>query len=516
MAFVGAVVASAVQPAESIGLLPPAAVDAPDHDSPRPKRRRTSPKPRAVTRWIQRDVEGAQKLASGGDLSRAGQLYRALNRDGVVLGLLGTRSGGLVRLPKRFTGDPNGITYLQGSQGRPGAFNRIFPTAELAKLARDGFVLGVGVAEFVDRGCGPVLTRLDPEFLLYRWWEDQWYYRSSFGLQPITPGDGRWVLYLPGGAQEPWDQGAWAALARAFVSKEHALLYRENWNAKLAHPARVAYSPQAATDEQAQSWFRSVMAWGMNTVFGLKPGYEVKLLESNGRGFESFRETISDSNQEFMIIIAGQVVTVTGGAGFANADIHATIRGDLIEGDGKSLAECLCEQAIPHILVGIVPQGEIVVFEWDTRPPISRKDEADALSAAAKAIEDIVRSHRANGLEPDVKQLSIRFGVPLVEVQQIAARAGGSGDAANDVEIVFDDECNDGCDPADVELEDEAVAALAAKMTEHGIERCEHNHSNRCWKCGIERVRDFDYQDGAAVWSVAWRPIPRQGSAVAA
>lgn len=479
----------------------------------RKKKRRTSPRARSITRWIQRDIETAQKFAAGGDLSRAGQIYRALARDGMLLGLLGTRSGGLVRLPKRFSGCAAGIAYLEGSAGRRGAFDRIFPIAELSKLARDGYVLGVGVAELIDRGCGPTLVRLDPEFLIYRWWEDQWYYRSAAGLIPITPGDGRWVLYTPGGAQEPWDQGAWAALARAYVSKEHALLYRENWNSKLAQPARIAIAPQAASEEQKESWFRRVCAWGLNTVFSMTPGYDVKLLESNGIGYQSFRETIADSNQEFMVLVAGQVVTVTGGTGFANANIHATIRGDLIEGDGRALAATLCEQALPHVLVGIVPDGERTDFEWDTRPPLNRKEEADALTAAAKAIEELVRVLSAQGIRPDVNELAQRFGVPRIDVATIVADAGG--DAANDVEVevVFDDEESCDGDPADLELEDEAVAALAEKMTAHGVDRCEHGHSNRCWKCGIERVRDFDYQDGSAVWTVAWRPIPRQGAA---
>lgn len=473
-------------------------------------RRRTSPRARSITRWLQRDVESAQQAAAAGDLTRAGQIYRALSRDGMLLGLLGTRSGGLVRLPKRFSGDAAGVEYLAGTKGSKGAFDRIFPVAELAKLARDGYVLGVGVAEFIDDGCGrPTLVRLDPEFLLYRWWEDAWFYRSALGLIPITPNDGRWVLYLPGGRQDPWEQGAWAALARAYVSKEHALFYRENWNGKLAHPARVAIAPQGASQVQKEGWFRRVMAWGINTVFGLTPGYDVKLLESNGVGYQSFKETIADSNTEFMVLIAGQVVTVTGGTGFANANIHATIRGDLIEGDGRALATCLCEQALPHVLVGIVREGERVDFEWDTRPPTSRKDEAEALTAAAKAIEELVRVLTAQGIKPDVEELAQRFGVPRIDVATIVQRAGGQPENDFEIEIDLDEAC-DGTDACDTDLRDEAVAALAAKMTEHAVDRCEHGHSNRCWKCGIERMRDFEVaEDGLTVWTVAWRPIPR-------
>src|SRR5688572_20183219 len=67
----------------------------------RRKGKRIAPLPVTQTRWLQRDVETAQHMASQGDLSRVGQLHRALRRDGVAHGLYGTRTNGLVRLPRR-------------------------------------------------------------------------------------------------------------------------------------------------------------------------------------------------------------------------------------------------------------------------------------------------------------------------------------------------------------------------------------------------------------------------------
>ena len=58
------------------------------------------------------------------------------------------------------------------------------------------------------------------------------------------------------------------------------------------------------------------------------------------------------------------------------------------------------------------------------------------------------------------------------------------------------------------QLTDDAVAVLAAKMTELGVERCEHGSCNRCRLCGLERVRDFEIgEDGAPSWKIAWKPI---------
>src|SRR5690606_36786536 len=58
--------------------------------------------------------------------------------------------------------------------------------------------------------------------------------------------------------------------------------------------------------------------------------------------------------------------------------------------------------------------------------------------------------------------------------------------------------------------------ALALKMTEARIARCEHGKANRCQLCGIERIRDFEvdaygkprkHSDGSPVCRIGWRAI---------
>ena len=72
------------------------------------------------------------------------------------------------------------------------------------------------------------------------------------------------------------------------------------------------------------------------------------------------------------------------------------------------------------------------------------------------------------------------------------------------------------------ELGDADIEALAAQMTEHRVQKCAHGHKNRCWKCGVERVRGLELDDdgtpltdadGEHVWQVAWRPIKKVASA---
>lgn len=373
------------------------------------------------TRWYMADLEDAVRMADSGNLKLAARLWKAMRRDGVMSGLLSTCTDGLVRLPKRFFGDAWQVELLQARNGTRSIFDEMFPASELALLAADGRGLGVGVAELLPvKGRDfPVMVRLDPEWLVYEWQENRWYYDSAAGRIPITPGDGRWILHLPGGRMSPWQHGQWQALGRAWISKEHALQYRTNWESKLANPARVAVAPNGATEEEQQTWFESVMAWGVNTVFGMRPGYDVRLLESNGRGYESFSQTIETANNEMMIALAGQVVTTTGGAGFANSDIHKSIRADIIKAIADSLAYTINTQGIPVWVVnqwGAESLNTRATVEWDVEPAKDRLQEANAMIAFANAIKGLRESLAPYQRDVDVVAIANAHGIPVVEI----------------------------------------------------------------------------------------------------
>ena len=378
--------------------------------------------PQSQTRWYLRDLEAAEHAADTGDMSQAARLMRSARKDGVYSGVLSTRTGGLVRLPKRFRGTPAIVDALkQGAEETRGVFDEMFPATELALLAADGFELGVGVGELVPvvGRDFPVFVRLDPEFLWFRWNENRWYYRSIAGMLPITPGDGRWILHMPGGRVAPWQHGGWRAIGRAYIRKDHALFHSDNWQAKLANSARVAVSPQGAGEEQKESWFRAVMAWGVNTTFGLTPGYDVKLLESNGRGHAAFKETIADQNNEFVIAVAGQTVTTDGGAGFQNSDVHKSIRADLIKETADGLAYTINTQGLTGWIIDNFGEDALTpgaVVEWDVAPPKDRNAEALAMQTTANAISQLTKSLASHGMKLDARALAITFGIPLVDV----------------------------------------------------------------------------------------------------
>jgi hypothetical protein len=400
-----------------------------DLDSPEVERIRRqyggqlAPPGTSQSRWYIGDMEPAEHQADAGNLTSVARLMRAARGDGVFAGVLSTCTDGLVRLPKKFRGDKELVKSLaQGNDPALSEFDEMLPPAELALLAADGRTIGVGVGELVpvEGRDFPVLVRLEPEFLSYRWSENRWYYRSVVGLLPITPGDGRWVLHVPGGRMAPWRNGIWRAIGRAYIRKDHAAFNKDNWESKLAHPARVAVSPTGAGEKHKQAWFRAVMRWGMNTVFGVTPGYDVKLLESNGRGADSFSSTISEQNQEMIITVAGQTVTTDGGAGFQNSDIHKTIRADIIKSIADGLSYTINTQVFPTYVACRYGEeaisSRVVCVEWDVTPPKDRNSEATSLQTLANAIKGLTEALAPSGKQPDVEVLCEHYSVPIKDL----------------------------------------------------------------------------------------------------
>lgn len=390
--------------------------------------------PYGQTRWYQKDLELCEQSADHGWLAGAGQLMQSARKDGMLAGLLSTRTAGLVRLPKRFQGDRAIRDALEAGHGEVldgearSVFDEMFPQQELALLAGDGCLLGVGVGELVpvEGRDYPVFVRLNPQFLQYRQNENRWYFSSWFGLLPITPGDGRWILHTPGGRNAPWQNGLWKAVGQAYIRKQHAAQLKDNWESKLANPARVAVSPQGASEAQKQKWFQQVMAWGVNTVFGVPPGYDAKLLESNGRGWESFIKTIEAQNVEYQIAIAGQTVTTDGGTGFANADIHKSIRADLIKSTADELAHTINTQGIPwfvHSRFGEDAVAKSPIVEWDVTPPVDRMKEAQALTQAAQAGTALDALLRTFGKQLDIEEFCHRFSIPNRPLDAVHAKS---------------------------------------------------------------------------------------------
>ncbi len=375
------------------------------------------PPPWTQLEWYLEEVDDAREAADRGDFTQAGRLLRALRGDAVISGLNRSKAGGCIRLPKKWRGNPEIVNELTSTeQSAISKWDLLCPPSEVQAMVEDADFLRVSIGELVPVQGRQfrVLRRLDPEFLFYNWALGRWFYRSNGGLLDVEPGDGRWVLHLAGPAIAPWQFGNWLALGRTWVRKDSAQHLKSNWEYHLANAARVAVSPQAAGEEQRQSIFRKVMAWGINTVFSLPQGYDVKLLESNGTGWEGFDTSIKAYNEELMIAIAGQLVSITGGSGFTAEDLYANVRLDLIRDAVVPWAFTASTQIIPGYVYDVHGEEaleECPSFEHIVKRPDDLKSEAAVYTALGQGLEQIVKICREHGIEIRLAELLERFGI---------------------------------------------------------------------------------------------------------
>lgn len=394
------------------------------------------------TRWYLADLETAQRKADTGDITMAAQLWSSMRSDGKIWGLRKTLSSGVVRLPRRFRGDADLVKELEKTNETASAFDAMFPPAELALFIDDAHGLGIAVAELcpVEGRDIPRFTRLEPEFLMYRWIDNRWFYKSIVGMLPITPGDGRWILHMPGGIVNPWRNGLWRALGRSYINKEHAMLHRSNYSSKLANPARVAHSPLGATEPERLGMLARLIAWGLNTVFELPVGWEVSLIESNGRGFQVFQDEINTSDEEATISVAGQTVTTDGGAGFSNADVHELIREDILQDVADSAAHTLNTQGLTVFSFIRKARPDLVTIEYITKKPKDHEAQGRTMQIAANGIAQMTAALGPYGKKPNVTEITTQFGIPVEDMTpaeiakfQLAAKPMSDTESAQQV-----------------------------------------------------------------------------------
>jgi hypothetical protein len=142
------------------------------------------------------------------------------------------------------------------------------------------------------------------------------------------------------------------------------------------------------------------------------------------------------------------------------------------------------------------------VLESSSKPPKDQARQADMLQKLATALKLLREELAMYNRKLNIAEITTDYGIPIAgdvdgdgnpDAPELVAPPAADG-VANDVQ----------------EPEPDAAAALAEKMTEHAVERCQHGSLNRCRLCGVERVRDFETdQSGNPQWKVVWRPIEK-------
>jgi phage gp29-like protein len=373
---------------------------------------------------------------------------------------------------------------------------------------------------------------------------------------------------------------AWRALYWSFFCRFGARermslmeLYSRPWRTVRTDPAY-----QGPPDDRAlETAYQAVQRLGFNNAAKMPPGVVFDLLQpavaANG---PLFADSIDHAMKILSKLVLGNTGTtdaVSTGLGSSIGDAHLSEEDLIIWADANRLAEVIQAQLVREIVelnFGREALAHCPQFKFRTEPPLDVEQEQKRFDAALElgmtvpleqAREKLGIRELKDG-EPYLQRVQrpAEFGQtqpppanetiyaigeapPVGEVTDaplVAVNDNGPGDGAIDSSPRLppgppspggppgdapppalppgSDALGDGTS-ATLSTEDEPdhVAELAAKMTELGIQRCEHSRSNRCPICGIERVRDVsvDAATGEPVWGVAWKPIPKSASVAA-
>ena len=375
----------------------------------------------SVLDWTPPRVRAALYGADAGVMADAADLCEAIMTDDRVAGVLSSRTLSLLGMPLVWEGAPQVLEALKGDGTAHGDWWDLVPEEELAKLLNWGIVFGVGLGELVPtkREDGRIVPRLKvwhPRWLNYRTSTDEWRLSTSEGQVDIRPGDGKWLLFTPYGRSRPWALGAWRVLQWPWIVKRYATLDWQRQNETTGSPIRVGKAPEGSSRAAREGFRNDLKALGRDAAMVLPAGYDLELVESSSKNWDTFQATIQWADAAFEVTLVGQVVTTEGSAGFSDGGIHQRTRIELLTFSGQTLSTAIRDQVLANWVRWNYPGAPVPWVSWDTTLPEDKSDKAETLLKLGDAITRLDAALSASGQRTNAVELAQAFGIPMVEL----------------------------------------------------------------------------------------------------
>lgn len=372
---------------------------------------------RALLDWTPNLIRAARANADHGNLELAAEFWESALADDRVRSAIATRTNGLVSLPLTFEsvrGTKRLVKALEAGEDWWAAF----PSSALAQLLAWGIGLGVGVGQLVwtDRGSSinrlvPVLQVWHPRHLRYDWQRRTWTVRVD-GLKwiDVTPGDGKWILYMPYGDNRPWAWGVWRAIAAWTLLKQYAIADWGDYSSKSGTGHKVASTPESFSKEKRKEVAAELFAMQAGSSIALPPGVTLDLLEADANTYETFVAQKDAADLGVSVAILGQnLSSEVSGPVSTGATLHGRVMQVYIDADAETLSTCVHDQALVWWAEFNFGSRDLAPWpDWDTKPPADQKQraEVDKLRAegasvlAGTGVATVNEVRVAAGLEP--------------------------------------------------------------------------------------------------------------------
>lgn len=385
------------------------------------------PSVRSFTTWTPRLIRSALSTADGGSLRLVSDLCEWCLGDERVKADLETVLQTLLGLELSFEAGGDGrrrnkvVRALEADED----WWTLHPESELKQLAIWGLLLGIGLAErvppeSVDPKTGRLLPPLrfwNPRNLRQDTTTGRWFLRvGAHGGEEIEiePGDGRWVLYLPYGAERPWASGLWRGLSRWVLLKHYAV---QDWGAAGENASRMFIeTPNRNAFDQRKELVSDIFSLGRNAIIALPPEFKASLVEKSASSIDLYEKQIGTADTAITIAIRGQNLgTQVEGGSFAAASAHVGVDMRRTAFVGESLSTTIHDQSLEPWAADNFGDPSLAPWaSWDTTAPREEKAAAEVLKTigeAAKNLGDV-------GVRLDWKVVGEQFGIPIDRVEE--------------------------------------------------------------------------------------------------
>jgi len=330
-----------------------------------------------------------------------------------------------------------------------------------------------------------------------------------------------------------------------------SLFKRLSWRERMVllevfgRPWRIVWVPDPSLGlvqpDQLDKAQQTIDQMASNSTGVLPPGIALQTDQPHPDSGQLHKDIAQEADDQNSLLVLGNKRTSDAKPGALGSSADEVASGEqlgVVNADGRNLSAVFTSIAREIVFMNL-GEGALKYsprIRFVTEAPPNRTEEIDRLDKTLKLgvpvkLTEIYERSGTEQPEPgdEVVQLVESTGIDAMgnPTKTSGAKIGVMGDdgglapdvppvprpalAATDPAAVAtmaaDDPDGDGI-PGEPPT-DESASTLATKMTELAIPRCEHGAVNRCRLCGIERVRDVEMVNGAPVWKIAWRAIPK-------
>jgi len=457
-------------------------------------------------RWMPPDVEAAlAQCDGGGNCFQANTISGWVQADPIVSGI----AKGLTMIPHGQVGvlySDEAAAWLEGTREKPGMRVQVAPPSELVVAASNEFFGGECVGLLVrDEVQGiPVFEALDPAGLRYQHHRRTWQYHGWQCVYDISTEDflrgenGQWEVnpWILGtlSKNRPWFEGQWHKLAYKVLQSQLSAELRDVWQNAFSMPIIVARTPQGASNEQRAKFTESILGAFLR-VIGVTPGYDVEMKQASAEGADVFTQSEKNLIEAASIAIWGTTGLISGGQGFANADLFEQMAAKIISGFAAHLARRDNGQIWRRVLQWAAQTNRIskaaanaqIEYRTDSAAVIERK------AKAAKALVDVGVSPAEARKQVGLSSLSVPEAVPA-PLPVAAPPAPAVAPEAREEE-----------EPEPTYSE---MVAEQLNARNEAVCPCPNKADRHCPRCGV--VRRQEVRDGQ--WAETWKPTRRRAA----